>query len=214
LFINIHTHQPASANETAVINIYETFKQVTAKGLFSIGIHPCFAAHANLEELKEWSTHKHVVAIGECGLDKLCATDFLLQQQLFEQQIVLANSLQKPLLIHCVKAWDEVLNILQACKVPVIFHGFNKSKELALQLTAKGYYLSFGKALQHERIKQVMAFLPPTQLLLETDTAEISINTIYKWAAEAMQIDLNALSLQIEKNATAVFGLNELKHDN
>ncbi len=206
MFINIHTHQPVSANETAIANFYENFERVTVKGLFSIGLHPCFPAHAGLEKVKQWSTHPAVIAIGECGLDKICTTDFLLQQKIFEQQVQLAKSLQKPLIIHCVKAWDEVLKILQACKVPVVFHGFNKSKELALQLTAKGYYISFGKALEQDRIKQILPMLPAQHILLETDMAEMPISTIYEWAAAAMAIDLNSLSLQIEKNAVAVFG--------
>lgn len=206
MFINIHTHQPALANETAIVNFYENFERVAATGLYSIGLHPCFSTHAEMEELKEWSTHKYVITIGECGLDKLSTTNFLLQQQLFEQQVQLANSLQKPLIIHCVKAWTEVLEILQGSKVPVIFHGFNKSKELALQLTGKGYYLSFGKALEQDQMKEVITSVPLSQVFLETDTAGVSIQYIYELAAAAFVIELNSLSLKIQKNAVTVFG--------
>jgi len=160
-----------------------------------------------MEELVAYSKNNNILAIGECGLDKVCQTDFTLQQQVFTQQIITAMAVHKPLIIHCVKAYDEVLLLLQQHKVevPVIFHGFNKSKVLAQQLTGKGYYLSFGKALQLPAMQEVLTGIPRQQIFLETDDAAVSIATIYALAANALSIDINALSLQIKKNAAAVF---------
>ncbi len=213
LFINIHTHLN-SDNRTTIQSLYQNYEQVQQKGMYSIGLHPCYLSKANFEELVQWALHKNVIAIGECGLDTICNTDTALQQFVFAQQLALANELNKPLIIHCVKAWDELLKLLKPCKVPVVFHGYNKSKELALQLISKGYYLSFGKALQQERIQEILSSLPVEQILLETDAADISIETLYEYAAKTFSIELNAFSLQILNNAVNVFGDKLTKDDN
>jgi TatD DNase family protein len=212
LFINIHSHQPPAGNEWVVQNRYDHFETTLNGGNYSIGLHPWYITTDSwplqMEDLLQYSKNKNVLAIGECGLDKICATDFALQQNVFVQQISLANTINKPLIIHCVKAFEEVQALLQQHKVqvPVIFHGFNKSKVLALQLTGKGYYLSFGKALELPAIQDIAASLPPQQIFLETDAAAIAIENMYALAAKALQIDTNTLSLQIKKNAAAVFG--------
>jgi TatD DNase family protein len=212
LFINIHTHQPPAGNEWVVQNRYDHFEATLNGGNYSIGLHPWYITADSwllqMEDLLQYSSNKNILAIGECGLDKVCATDFTLQQNVFAQQISIANTINKPLIIHCVKAFEEVQQLLQQHKVqvPVIFHGFNKSKTLALQLADKGYYLSFGKALQLPAMQHVLASLPQQQIFIETDAADIGIENMYTLAAKALQIDTNTLSLQIKKNAAVVFG--------
>ncbi|WP_462240178.1 TatD family hydrolase [Ferruginibacter sp.] len=212
MLINIHSHQPPAHNQWLIQNLYRHFEQSAANGYYSIGLHPWYINETTLaqqmEELNNYCNNKNVLAIGECGLDKVCSTDFALQQNAFSQQIVMANAINKPLIIHCVKAFEEVQFLLQQqkVKVPVIFHGFNKSRQLALQLVDKGYYLSFGKALQLPAMQQVLASVPLQQFFLETDDAEMPIDNIYAVAAPALQIDINTLSLQLKKNAAAVFG--------
>lgn len=182
-------------------------------GYCSAGLHPWYITDAawkqELALLTAVSNQKNIVAIGECGLDKICSTDFVLQQTVFAAQVQLANTVNKPLIIHCVKAYDEVLQLLQQRqnKVPVIFHGFNKSKELAMQLISRGYYLSFGRALEQLHLQSVLAALPVEKIFLETDDAAISIENSYNLAAAALQIDVNAFSLQLQKNAALVFGI-------
>jgi TatD DNase family protein len=205
LFINIHTHQSSTA-AVSILSLYEQFQKSKEPGFYSIGLHPCYLSNASLDDVKQWAAYEQVVAIGECGLDKVCKTDFVKQQQIFYKQVLLANELGKPLIIHCVRAFEEVLGILKHATVPVIFHGFSKSKELALQLTNKGYYLSFGKALEQERVKEVLSVIPLQQVFLETDMADASIESIYELAASALAIELNSLSLQLQKNAATVFG--------
>lgn len=177
-----------------------------------MGLHPWYidALHwpQQMEQLHQYSTGNRVVAIGECGLDKVCTTAFSLQQEVFGRQISLANTMGKPLIIHCVRAFAEVQWWLQKNKVqvPVIFHGFNKSTTLAQQLTSKGYYLSLGKGLQLPAVQNMLKAVPLQQVFLETDDSTIGIEKIYALAADALQIDVNTLSLQIKKNAAAVFG--------
>ncbi len=213
LFINIHSHLPAGPHEWAVQNLYRYFEQVSVPGNYSIGLHPWYLNEktviSDFEELKKWSVHPNVLAIGECGLDRVCNTDFLLQKDIFLKQVQWANELQKPLIIHCVKAHEDVLQLLSKyhSKVPVIFHGYNKNKELALKIISKGYYVSFGKDLQNQRLREVIAELPLENIFLETDDSETGIEKIYSLAADALQITGDSLSLQLQKNAAAVFGV-------
>ena len=213
MYINVHSHQTETiAGILTVQNLYKNFPSVTSGGYFSVGLHPWFLNEETwtdeFEEVKKWSSDQHVLAIGEAGLDKVCETDKELQQKVFAAHIQWANEIQKPLIVHCVRAHAEVMQLLtiHQNKMPVIFHGFNKSKELALQLTSHGYYLSFGKAIEKSSIAEVMTAVPKKQLFLETDKSDISIQQLYTLAASAFQIQEDSFSLQLQTNAVAVFG--------
>jgi TatD DNase family protein len=205
MYINIHTHTSSPIHKS-IVSLYEKFEQSKLPGYYSIGLHPLYLQHAQFDEVKQWAVYERVLAIGECGLDKLSSFPLALQQQEFYKQVLLANELKKPLIIHCVRAFEEVLAVLKHAEVPVVFHGFNKSKELAKQLLDKGYYLSLGNVLIQERSAELVAVIPVTQLFLETDMAEADIETVYQQAANAYNVELNSLSLQLQKNAAAVFG--------
>jgi TatD DNase family protein len=213
LYINIHTHHTKPVEGTISIgNLYKDFDSIEPDSLYSVGLHPWHvtkeAWQHQFEVVKEKSRLQNVVAIGEAGLDKVTETDFALQQIVFAQHIQLANEVQKPLIVHCVRAHAEVIALLKQTPVlvPVIFHGFNKSIELAQQLIALGYYLSFGKGLEKQGVQEVMAALPHAKIFLETDNSTASIAEIYAYAASAFQIDEESLSLQLQKNAATVFG--------
>lgn len=212
MFINIHSHNPKVLQGFVIQSLYAQYQMVNTAGNYSVGLHPWYinaqTAVDELPLLQQYAAAKNVLAIGECGLDKVCATDFALQQQLFAAQIALANQLQKPLIIHCVRAYEEVMQLLQQQHnaVPVIFHGFNKNGILAQQLISKGYYLSFGKAVLQNAMQDVLRALPAEKIFFETDDSDCSIEHIYTAASKALQIDINSLSLQIQKNAAAVFG--------
>jgi TatD DNase family protein len=213
LYINIHTHHTKPVEGVISIgNLYKDFDSVENDSFYSVGLHPWYVTEETWKDqfaaVKEKSLLKNVVAIGEAGLDKVTETDFELQQTVFSKHIQLANEVQKPLIVHCVRAHAEVIALLKQTpvQVPVIFHGFNKSVELARQLVALGYYLSFGKGLEKQGLQEVMAALPRAKIFLETDNSTASIEEIYAHAAAAFQIDEDSLSLQLQKNAATVFG--------
>jgi TatD DNase family protein len=213
LYINIHTHHKKPVEGIISIgNLYKDFDAIEPHSFYSVGLHPWYITQETWQHqfavVKEKSNLKNVVAVGEAGLDKVCTTDFSLQQTVFAAHIQLANEIQKPLIIHCVRAHAEVIALLKQAevKVPVIFHGFNKSKELAQQLIALGYYLSFGKGLEKQAVQELLSTLPAGRIFLETDNSSASIDEIYSYAASAFQIDEESLSLQLQKNAATVFG--------
>lgn len=220
MYINVHTHHTQPVEGILSIgNLYKNFDVIEINSLYSVGLHPWFITadtwQQQFETVKETCRLQNVVAVGEAGLDKVCATDFALQQTVFAGHIQLANEIQKPLIVHCVRAHAEAMQLLKQhnVQVPVLFHGFTKSKELALQLMAQGYYLSFGHGLMKENLRAVLAALPIEQVLLETDNSTASIEEIYKLAAAAFQIDEDSLSLQLQKNAAKVFGAVITKED-
>jgi TatD DNase family protein len=209
--LNVHSHQSGGKDELAIQNVYRHFDKIKAGSYYSVGLHPWFITSnwpAELALLEAAATQTNILAIGETGLDKNCSTNFSLQEEVFVKQIQLANRLQKPLIIHCVKAFSELQNLLRVHneKSPVIFHGFNKSYEVARSLINNGYYLSFGKALQKPSLQQVLQQLPLSQVFFETDDSTISVQQIYALAAAALSIEENSLFLQVQKNAQQVFG--------
>lgn len=212
LYINIHSHFPGANGEWVLQNLNTPEPPEALPGLYSMGIHPWYIQPVHWEKqfrtLRDYSTHPRVLAIGECGLDKVCKTPFSLQEEAFRNQVAWANSIGKPLVIHCVRAWEEVLKTLEeaAVTIPVIFHGFAKNAQLARRLIAKGYYISLGKALLHPAKETILLEIPKEQLFLETDDAAISIGEMYSIAARVLSIEHNSLVLQIQKNAAAVFG--------
>ena len=189
----------------------DNFDKVPTTGIFSAGIHPWYVKNNTFEiemvQLEMALKKLNVIAVGECGLDKVCKTDFQLQENCFKRQIHLANILKKPIIVHCVKAFSETIILLQEekCRVPVIFHDFNKGGILAEQLISKGYFLLFGKHLFQTRTAAVFKTLPLTHIFLETDDATTGIIEIYKKAAELSGTSVEILSSQIESNARLVF---------
>ena len=146
-YIDIHTHQLQAEKDIIQLLNCIVGKEELPNGICSVGIHPWYIndeKEAQFELLKAYASHENVLAIGECGLDKITETDRNLQVETFEKQIQLANALQKPLILHCVRAYQEVFALLKEQKAgaPVLFHGFKKKAELAQSILQNGYYIS------------------------------------------------------------------------
>jgi TatD DNase family protein len=214
-YYDIHTHQPLnSGNECfAILNRFKNFDSARNGAPCSIGIHPWYLHDyiSDLEEIKRLSLLPNVLAIGECGLDKLCGSPWDLQLLVFKQQILLANSITKPLIIHCVRAFRELSEVLKEMRVsvPVIIHGYNKKIKTGIQLLEAGYYLSFGAALLAESSPgaRLFAEMPEDRFFLETDDSGLSIKEIYEKAAQIRKTGEEGLILQVQENFKTVFGL-------
>lgn len=211
-YINIHTHHLSKDHGVFLFNSNLTnSKKIYTDSYFSIGIHPWdIEFNVSLSELEIIIQHQNCLAIGECGLDKIIDTDIEIQKKVFQSQLELAVKYQKPVIIHCVKAFDELIEICQSyhSKTPLIIHGFNKSIQLAKQLIDKGFYIS----LSHSIFKKEdidFSVLPFEKLFLETDTNEsILIEEVYKKAAACFQIQEDDLKEKIYTNFTALFKTN------
>ena len=213
LYLDIHSHQTAlDTDSPTLLNVEAPFGRIESHPTCSIGLHPWHLddVPAGMAALKTWASHPHVLAIGECGLDTMCETPMPKQIDAFEQQIALANHLQKPLIIHCVRAFAECIALLKQATVPVIFHGFQKHPAMAQELVDHGFYLSFGSALIPDKSNAHDSFLeaPLDRVFLETDNSGMSIREIYKAAAALRQMDEEELATRLQQNYMTVF-----KHD-
>lgn len=206
-FYNIHTHRllPPVENCRQIVNrIVGIDKVFPEEEKLSCGIHPWHIqdANAQLKELKNYlDTFNNIVAIGEAGLDKLHSPVSLLQQQeIFHQQALLAEEYGKPLIIHCVKAWEEIIREKKSLRpsVPWIIHGFRGKGELARQLLREGFRLSFGLHSQPSALREAW----PDALLLETDEAEVGIEVIYRKTSAALGVSLDELARKVEENVS------------
>ncbi len=213
MFLNAHTHH--FSHQSDVLDLYNQFPKALnddAK-LFSVGIHPAYIKTSSIEEelaiIRENLSNKNCLAIGEIGLDKLCETDFELQIDVFERQLQLASEYRFPVIIHSVRAYQEILHIRKKLKltIPFIFHGFNKNEQILNQIIAQNCYASFGKNLLYNKNLQIIfAKLSANQFFLENDASEISIKEIYTIAAEIRNSTIEELQLQQAKNWKTVFG--------
>lgn len=213
MFYNIHTHSPQAQNDIVCVeNIHENFNADVSGRQVTMGLHPWFLKadtwEKTLEELCQNAGKPEVLAVGECGLDKLTDTDWNLQIKAFQAQIQLAREVNKPLIIHCVRAFAEVLKELRNVRVPVVFHGVNNKQTLLQPVIDAGYYLSFGRALINAQpfLIETMNATPSERILLETDDGEIDIREVYKSAARIKDISEKEIVLQLEKNFLNVFG--------
>lgn len=204
IYYNIHTHcPPASPDEKAILSI-DIRKPHVPEPLccYSAGIHPWYASEDYLDILYTIAKQSTIVAIGEAGLDKSTQTPWELQNKLFQKQIELSESLQKPLIIHCVKAWTELLASHRIARpsVPWIIHGFRGKKELAHQLLHSGFYISFGAYYQPEAVPEVWN---AHRLFIETDQNHIGIQTVYASISSLLSVSPEDLSQEIHSNIQA-----------
>jgi TatD DNase family protein len=211
-YFNLHTHQ--FTNQPDVLELVNQYPQEFDVSIpfYSIGIHPLFIDENRLEKdfqvVNEKLALPECLALGECGLDKRSETPFEVQQSVFEKQLALAEKHQKPVVIHCVAAFQELIEIKKRLKisVPMIIHGFSKKTELAKQLIDNGFYVSFGKnLLRNPELESVFKSIPNDKFLLETDMVEEGIQDVYALAAKYKGIELSELQEIIEKNYKAVF---------
>lgn len=208
---NIHTHKSTNQeNVLEIVNQYPNEFDSSAQ-YFSIGIHPWYIDVEKTEDylkiIEEKLQNKNCLALGECGLDKRIETPLEIQTEVFEKQLLLAVQYKKPVILHCVSAYQEVIEIKKRLKieVPMVIHGFSKNWQVAKSLLDNGFYLSFGKyLLRNPELSTVFEQVPENRFFLETDTIEESIQDVYIKAASIKNKDVHQI---IEDNFKLVFNL-------
>lgn len=211
-FINLHTHKFSNQeNILEIVNQYPQDFDATIPN-YSIGIHPWYIdknrVEADLEIIAEKLKLKNCLALGECGLDKRIEIPLDLQTQVFEKQLLLAHKYNKPIILHCVAAFQEIIEIRNKLKIeiPMIIHGFSKNEQTAKQLLDNGFYLSFGKyLLRNPELETVFKQVPNDRFFLETDTIEETLEEVYNLASKYKNIELENLKHQINSNFKKVF---------
>lgn len=189
-YVNIHTHnQVSDSNKIVVRNLSlsdaEEFVDSDVSELISVGIHPWsldILSDGWLEKMTKIADDKRIVMIGECGLDKNISVLLDKQIDVFIKHIALSELLKKPLIIHCVRYFNELMALKKQYKPKQkwIVHGFRGKPQLAEQLLKAGMDLSFGEKFNSESVIST----PIDRLFVETDESNVSIETIYEQIAD------------------------------
>ncbi len=213
-YIDIHTHQKSGKhNITEIINILSTQIDEVAiekHAYYSIGIHPWhISSEFIIEKIKILCQKKNVIAIGEFGIDRAIDTQTEIQTDYFIKQLELAMSLNKPAIIHCVRAYSDILSILKKMKpvIPLIFHDFNESLQIYNQLSKYNSFFSFGARIMDTESKANKIFkkIDMEKVFLETDNAFISIEELYNKAGFILGVDIDFLKKQFYINFNRCF---------
>lgn len=212
MYYNLHTHK--ATNQPDIFELVNQYPKDFDASIpnYSIGIHPWHIVEEKIEEELAFIESKlndgNCLAIGECGLDKRIEIAFDLQQKVFEKQLDLAKKFKKPVIIHCVASFQELIKIRndKNISVPMIIHGFSKNEQLAKQLIESGFYLSFGKyLLRNPKLESAFLSVPNDRFFLETDTIEEEIQEVYEVASKYRNIEIITLKNIVETNFRRIF---------
>lgn len=215
-FIDLHTHSDRTDKGIVTVkNIFpgESFAAFSGRNFYSMGLHPW---HIRSEEennemlgmVEDALEFDHVCFIGECGLDKVVSNDFEEQIRVFRAQIIMAEECEKPLVIHCVKAYNEILEFRKEIhpKMPWIMHGYNSSVEQTVQMAETGILFSFGENLYQPVSKAIesLRHLPLEKIFFETDEYDGNIEYIYEKGAELKNISVDNLAKAVWNNFSRI----------
>jgi TatD DNase family protein len=212
MYIDLHTHYPCrTAGVIEIVNRY--FDQPpTGAALESVGLHPWYLEADRMEEAIAWLAQQaeapNCVAIGESGLDRLTRTPMNLQNIAFEASVKTAAAVGKPLIIHCVRAQEDIIAAHKRLRPQGawVIHGFNKKPAVADLLLKADIYLSFGAAIMPSGSPAAVALkqTPDHRFFLETDDqSAITIEAIYEKAAAIRGVSVALLKTQMEANSRA-----------
>lgn len=212
VFINIHGHRQANnIQEWVMMNLMarDYPPEDIESGFYSVGFHPYNVGLVDeedtLNKVRLSTENLNVFAIGEIGLDKSIKAPLDLQMKIFEAQVEIAEFSDLPVILHVVRAFNEIVEFVKAHKpvVPMIIHGYNGSPQMAETLLREGLLISFGEAIARENSKIIDALkvVPVETLFLETDEGELDIREIYHTAAELKGVTMDHLRIQIFENA-------------
>ena len=219
LYIDIHTHHrsPVRQDVIAVRNILmqEACEYAPEGGWCSIGLHPWESDTVilNHQIFDKMIARPEMIAVGESGLDRLRGADMKKQTELFIQQALIAETHKKPLFVHCVRAWQEIIALKTDIrpKVPWMIHGYRGKARVAEQLLDNGFYLSFGQNIlwMNPVLSDILKFTPVDRLFLETDAGSKPIEEIYKATADIKSLSLIELQKSLTQNFERLFGIDE-----
>lgn len=215
-YIDIHTHGATPAPGIYVVEnlmVHEGIKPESREGMgYTAGIHPWHLNENNCDQMigfvQQAAGNRDILAIGEGGFDRLRGPAIELQKKAFEEQVAIAEAVNKPVVIHCVRAWDELLSAHRKLKPAMswLVHGFRGKKELAMQLISRGMFLSFWfDFLLRPESAGLLKYLPKGRIFLETDGADVEIQSIYRKAAKDMGIPVEELKGTIFDNFNEFF---------
>jgi len=220
-YIDIHNHDSSPGEGVFILNnlmAHEGSLPGNISGIiYSLGIHPWFLNETNhgqlIDFVKQNACDKSIAAIGEAGFDKLRGPAMQLQSRTFAEQAAISEETGKPMIIHCVKAWDELIAAHRKIrpKLPWLIHGFRGKKELAMQLISRNMYLSFWfDFVLRPESSELFRSIPYDRIFLETDGSGADIRKIYDKVSIDIGSNVEELKNLILLNYCKMFGIRNL----
>ena len=213
-YVDVHTHCPeeGSALSFQIQSLHlgeEICERTSGRSFVSIGLHPWQA-----EDLTEGSlllleqkllSSPRVVALGEAGLDRICSTPYSKQLHFFREEARLADRLDLPLIIHLVRAQDDLLRLGKELRprTPWLIHGFRGKPQQAEQLLRAGFYLSFGRYFHSESL--ALAYGEGRAFLETDDVPDLLISSVYSEAAHSLGLSVEELREKLYDQALTFF---------
>ncbi len=205
MLCDIHTHVPRPSI-LSVVDISHSRMKPDEVRMFSIGIHPNKISEdwqCQLAEIERLIHEPNCVGAGECGLDKFAGTPRDLQEKVFTAQLALAQRHGKPVIIHCVRLYTDVLHILKSVKFthPAIFHGYNGNPTVTAQLLKlPNTYYSFSPSFYISAAKSI-PLIPLSRILTETDCdTAADISAAIAKIAEIKRVGVGELEKAVYEN--------------
>ncbi|MBR4850122.1 MAG: TatD family hydrolase [Alistipes sp.] len=188
-----------------ILDIHTHNAQTHAQTIDTVGIHPWQALVGDLAEVERLAPSAD--AVGEIGLDYACDIPREEQMAIFRAQLTLAERLEKPVILHCVRAFEDVIKEVGRHHLKaVIFHGFIGSAEQAQRAINQGYYLSFGeRTFRSPKSIEALRSTPLSHLFVETDESTTPIEEIYAKIAELRGVSTEELLRATEENFSRIF---------
>lgn len=240
--VNVGTQRETSAKAIEIAGKYN-------EGVYAtVGLHPIHTekSHHDSQELgdnetataftsrgeefdydyyKKLGENPKIAAIGECGFDyyRLGGETRNRQTSAFVSQIKLAKELEKPLMVHCRQAFEDLIKALTERKndlisPPGIIHFFSGTKEDAKKLLDLGFYFSFGGVITFVRdYDEVIKYIGLERIVLETDAPYVAptphrgkrnepayVSFVAEKLAEILNKDSEEIAKTTTRNARAV----------
>ena len=149
----------------------------------SFGLHPWYVASRTphwLDELRAHLESHPNAGVGEIGLDRwIEGHDPKVQNEIFLPQLALAAELNRPVTIHCLRAWGALDELMRTHPLPqrgFLLHAYGGPQEMVAGFAKLGGYFSFNAYFLHERKarqREVFRHIPADRLLVETDAPDM-----------------------------------------
>lgn len=212
--INFHTHGNINIDGISVVSLFvNQADKIEASGFYSMGVHPWNTSDPDVDEqlakLSDYSKNENIIAIGEIGLDRLRGADLKKQIEILNQQVLLAEKVAKPVIIHCVRAWPELIALKNRHTSPIkwAIHGFRGNPELAQQLIENEFFISFGTDIINPtpNLAESLTITPLNRMFFETDDSPIPLYEVYSAASDILDLPVSMLKEQITSNFKEFF---------
>ena len=208
-----------------IIKISEKYEDVYAL----LGVFPSDAKKYNQDVEKliiELSKHDKIKGIGEIGLDYYWDKSFVdLQKEVFIKQILLANELNLPIVVHNREAHKDTFDLLKEYNKSskVLFHCFSGSPEFAKECVKEGWYIAIGGVVTFKnanKLREVVKVVPDEKIVIETDApyltpvphrGKMNEPSFVKFTAEKIaeikDVSFDYIAKITSQNAERIFGI-------